>query len=88
MKMLRSLHPNYNWLSWKFHPLPVGYWDEVENREQYFRWLEGELNIENPEDWYEISTFQILQADGNSYLKYKGNFLRIFNGNFKSITIF
>ena len=35
---------------------PRSYWDNFENHKKYVKWVENELNIKNPSDWYKVST--------------------------------
>ena len=37
-KILFSVYPNYNWLEWKFHCTPRGYWSDKRNQKKYMEW--------------------------------------------------
>src|SRR5205085_216799 len=36
MTVLEDRHP---WVLWKFQSMPMGYWDQADNRKQYFEWF-------------------------------------------------
>ena len=55
-KIISSLIPEPNWLPWKFHAVPRGYWDILENQRKFVEWLGKELNIKTQEEWYKVSS--------------------------------
>ena len=54
--MLTTLFPNYQWLPWKFHNIPHGFWKDLKNQRNFMEYLSQQLNIKNNEDWYKITT--------------------------------
>jgi len=54
VNILRFALPEFEWLEWKFSRVPRKYWQELNNRKKYLRWLGNELGFQNPEDWYRI----------------------------------
>lgn len=55
IKLLSSVFPEYNWLPWKFHSIPKGFWEKDGNQMVYMKWLEDKLNVKSEEDWYNVS---------------------------------
>ncbi|MEO2017892.1 MAG: hypothetical protein ABGZ53_26370 [Fuerstiella sp.] len=55
LEAMRDLVPNYDWLPWLFSKTPRRFWDDAANRQAYMQWLEGKLQINREEDWYELS---------------------------------
>jgi hypothetical protein len=53
--LLSALHPEYEWLPWKFAHTPVHFWDDINNQKQFFHWAAKKLNIKEMSDWYKIS---------------------------------
>jgi hypothetical protein len=52
---LTTLHPEHNWLIWKFRTVPQGYWQVAANQRKYMEWLQKQLNITSWEQWYQVS---------------------------------
>lgn len=80
MKAVMTVYPEHNWLPWKFKHLPgthhsvcnllvAGFFQEKENQQKFFEYLAQQLNVKKPEDWYEISSSNILELGGASFLK-------------------
>ena len=42
------------WCEWKFTRVPPGFWDSVENRRRYVRWLGKQLGYLRQEDWRQV----------------------------------
>jgi hypothetical protein len=49
-------HP---WQLWRFEQSPEGFWTNEENVHSYMLWISQQLNVECPEDWYDISQKKI-----------------------------
>lgn len=51
---------------WLQGRVPTGYWDHLENRIAYMKWLEKTLGYKKPEDWYQIAKqdFHVNQGGG------------------------
>jgi hypothetical protein len=82
--LLSTLHPNYDWLPWKF-PIPKSFWDDLENQQKFMNWASKELKIHEMADWNKVSTtvsslfcafspFQDLSAMGGRALLVKYGF--------------
>ncbi len=65
---MQDFLPEYNWRPWLFSKSPRGYWNEAENRRAYMQWLEGKLQIDDTEDWYELSDDSFIQNHGSGLL--------------------
>lgn len=70
---LKEMEPDYNWMYWLFIRVPYGFWDERENRILYIKWLEKELKIKTPDDWYDISREEASLHKASTLLAYYGN---------------
>jgi hypothetical protein len=62
------------WLLWKFEvSLIKNFWNIKNNQIKFMKWLEKELNIQKPEEWYKIKKDDIQNNFGNGicheYLK-------------------
>eukprot|EP01126_Amoeba_proteus_P048742 TRINITY_DN5656_c0_g1_i8.p2 TRINITY_DN5656_c0_g1~~TRINITY_DN5656_c0_g1_i8.p2 ORF type:complete len:261 (+),score=63.65 TRINITY_DN5656_c0_g1_i8:875-1657(+) len=68
-KMLESIYPEHSWSPWEFSVCSKNFQNE-ENffslLPKYFTFMEKELKIENPMDWYRIGTRQLEQVSGMS----------------------
>jgi hypothetical protein len=87
---LQAAYPNYEWHDWKFNKyyhrfsessweysrLSSKFWEDSGSRVRYVKWLEGELSIKNPEDWYGITAQQVELNGGQMLLKQTGNAIR------------
>jgi hypothetical protein len=54
------------WLDGK---VPKGFWNSLENRRLYVRWLGQRLGFRKPEDWYRISTEDFKRNHGGGILQ-------------------
>ena len=54
---------------------PKGYWKKKENHTKYIEWLGKKLGYTTLEDWYKISTKDIIDNDGKTLL------LKYYNGS-------
>ena len=68
-KILFSVYPNYNWLEWKFHCTPRGYWDDKRNQKKYMEWLKHELGYTTMEDWYKLTQETIITNYGGGLIQ-------------------
>ncbi len=64
--LVQELYPDYEFLPWKFQTAPDGFWNEKKNRLRFLVWLQNELGVKNPEDWYAISRETISKNGGRS----------------------
>lgn len=77
IKAVNVIYPEHEWLTWKFWQVPDGWWNDTKNQETYFRWLETQLKIQQPEDWLYVTTESIRQLKGATFLGLKGGWLGI-----------
>ena len=54
-KLLSEAFPEYDWLPWKFHQCPYHIWTDIKNQEKFMEWAKNELNIQEMEDWYQVT---------------------------------
>jgi hypothetical protein len=54
---------------WLDGPVPSGYWDHLENRRLYVRWLGQKIGFRKQEDWYRISTDDFKRNSGGGLLE-------------------
>jgi len=52
---LRDVYPDIEWLQWKMSRTENNYWDNMENRKLFAKWLFNELGYTSMEDWYNIT---------------------------------
>jgi hypothetical protein len=64
------VYPESNW-KWRAKP---GYWIQKQNQRAYFEAVEEVLNIQSIEDWYNVSTRQILALGGEALLYLRRSF--------------
>jgi hypothetical protein len=55
---------------WEMNDKPPNYWEDSQNRRNYFNWLGNLLGIKKPSDWYSITSDQIIQNGGKELLEY------------------
>ena len=66
INMLRKLYPDYEWLPWKFKPLPISYWGNIKNQKMYVEWVKNKKNLKSMEDFYQITQQEL--SDGADFL--------------------
>ena len=54
---------------WVNGRVPSGYWDLVENRRLYVRWLGQQLGFRKADDWYRITTGDFKRNSGGGLLQ-------------------
>ena len=50
--LLKAVYPNYSWHGWLFSQAPVNFWENIENKIEYCKWLYDKLGYKCMEDWY------------------------------------
>ena len=55
-KLLQHVYPEYDWSLWKFDTVPKGYWQSTSNIENFINRLATQLDIQQMDDWYQITT--------------------------------
>jgi hypothetical protein len=63
-RLLKEAYPNYRWLDWKFVQVPTGFWDQLDNRIAYLRWLGKTVGFKKAEDWYQLKLIHFSQNYG------------------------
>ena len=63
--LLSQLHPDYNFLPWKFTSTTHNFWDNMMNQRQFMNWAEKELKIKEKSDWYKV-TRKVLNKEKKS----------------------
>jgi hypothetical protein len=63
--LLSKVKPELGLLPWKFGQVSANFWNNLENRQTYFTWLERELKIKKPEDWYSIEASMVAEKFGS-----------------------
>lgn len=62
-RALVTVYPEHDWMVWRFHRMPDGYWDTVmkEKLEQQriVDWLNVKLSIQSLDEWYRVSMAEI-----------------------------
>ncbi len=70
IKIFETIYPNFNWLPWKFHKCPQGFWNDINNQRIYMNWLFKNLGYEKIEDWYKINQNLITSNYGFGIINY------------------
>jgi hypothetical protein len=60
--------PDHDWKEWLFPVTPSGFWNEKRNRIRYLRWLEKQLGLKKPEDWYTVEQKEFQKHNGWSLI--------------------
>ena len=55
-KLISTVLTEYKWLPWKTTSVTAGHWKDINNQRQFLDWLSVELNLNNKEDWYNITS--------------------------------
>jgi hypothetical protein len=73
--VLKECFPRHTWNEWMFARVPVGFWNSLENRTRYMRWLERKLKFKRPKDWYKVRRHDFLANYGGGLLaRYRSRF--------------
>eukprot|EP01122_Echinamoeba_exundans_P009286 TRINITY_DN3240_c0_g3_i1.p1 TRINITY_DN3240_c0_g3~~TRINITY_DN3240_c0_g3_i1.p1 ORF type:complete len:521 (+),score=45.97 TRINITY_DN3240_c0_g3_i1:60-1622(+) len=77
---LRECFPEHKWLSWRFHPLPIGYWDSRQSQREYLQFfIESRSKKGRSVDfssWHSVSPADLASdATGASILRHFGGSL-------------
>lgn len=68
LKALCEFMPEYDWYPWLFCRTPQRFWAERANRHVYMQWLERQLAIERPDQWYEVTKEDFVRNSGHGLL--------------------
>lgn len=53
-RALEEYAPRKKWQPWCFHTVPQGYWQDIDNRRTYMRWLGKQIGFTKLSDWYRL----------------------------------
>merc|ERR1712166_1335708 len=63
------LHPDHEWIPWLFDgDVPHGFWEDSDNHGRYAEWMAAELQLVEPEDWYQLTVKMMTQNSGEGLL--------------------
>jgi hypothetical protein len=78
IKAIQTLLPEYNLQTWRFHQIPSGYWNDIENQRYLIKHIEKQLNIKQHEDWYGVTTKSLIRYGAGGLLAmYKGSIVKL-----------
>jgi len=69
-KIVQKFISGYDFITWKFKNVPLGFWSNKENRKEYMEWLGKGLNFTQPEDWYVVTYDTFLKNHGGTFIGY------------------
>eukprot|EP01118_Nematostelium_gracile_P005548 TRINITY_DN1762_c0_g1_i1.p1 TRINITY_DN1762_c0_g1~~TRINITY_DN1762_c0_g1_i1.p1 ORF type:complete len:516 (-),score=96.38 TRINITY_DN1762_c0_g1_i1:23-1516(-) len=76
VRALLMLYPDHKWFLWRFcDPIPRGMWDNTKAQREFMDHLAREENIKDMNDWYNITSTQIIGKGGGVllYRHYQGS---------------
>ena len=65
---MRDCFPRYTWNEWMFTRVPIGFWNKLENRKRYVRWLGKKLKLKRRREWYKVRRQDFLENYGGGLL--------------------
>ncbi len=68
LKALCDFMPDQDWQPWRLHSTPQRYWADRANRQTYMKWLEQQLAIERPDQWYAVTKEDFVRNSGHGLL--------------------
>jgi len=71
--ILKDYRPDYAWLEWRFHHVPLRFWHMRTNRRRYLTWLGQQLGFHKQEDWYQLSKQHVSDRHGSRLLAQFGS---------------
>ena len=66
-QVVAVMHTDHEWVPWQFESVPLGFWEYKDNHGRYAKWLAAELQLLDPEDWYQL-TVKLLHQNGGAGL--------------------
>jgi hypothetical protein len=75
--MLRYFYPDFNWVYWNFPRVSDGFWDDAQNMKDFILNVEKKLNINNLNDWYDVTEQQVLSVGNKLPWKHHGELASI-----------
>lgn len=65
-RAIMDAFPEHKWQPWKFDRVPLGFWNEISHRKQFFDHLAESKGFTKLEDWYLIDVSDFAEAGGSS----------------------
>lgn len=72
-RAVREFLPETDWKPWLFTSVPQNFWQDVDNRLWYLRWLGEQLSFRNSTDWFRLSSGDLKRHGGAGLLAYYAN---------------
>ncbi len=72
-RALKELFPSHKWLPWKFHQVPIGFWDSPKNARRFLAWMGRQMNVTRRIDWYSVKKSAFQEHGGNAFLRRFGS---------------
>jgi hypothetical protein len=66
--VVKDYLPRRRWFEWRFAKVPIGFWDDQDNRRRYLDWLGTQLRYRCPKDWMSLQAVHLKQYHGASFL--------------------
>jgi hypothetical protein len=66
LSALKDVYPEHQWLPWRLNRSGRNFWSKPQNRQLFLDWLSSELNIEQIDGWYKLTT-KLVKEYGGSY---------------------
>eukprot|EP01027_Heterolobosea_sp_BB2_P018850 GEZU01026495.1.p1 GENE.GEZU01026495.1~~GEZU01026495.1.p1 ORF type:complete len:840 (+),score=185.05 GEZU01026495.1:594-3113(+) len=73
VQALKAVYPEHQWNEWRFSSLPRGFWEDPKNQRQFFDRIAVALNVAQLDDWYRVTTREVLKLGGSGLLKHSGS---------------
>jgi hypothetical protein len=68
-RAIMAAFPEYGLLPWKFAKSQSNYWQDKENRLQFFEWLKKELKLPGMEGWYSVTYDDVTKHGGTIFIE-------------------
>lgn len=66
---LKTVYKETDWHAWRFAQVPKGFWLDESNASKYVNWLTSTLEINSPEQWYNVGRTQIAALKGTLLMR-------------------
>eukprot|EP01127_Copromyxa_protea_P018151 TRINITY_DN563_c0_g1_i4.p2 TRINITY_DN563_c0_g1~~TRINITY_DN563_c0_g1_i4.p2 ORF type:complete len:350 (+),score=47.52 TRINITY_DN563_c0_g1_i4:1994-3043(+) len=67
-ELVKILYPEEKWVPGRFKVVPQGTWKDASNVRSYIQYLETQLRIKLPTDWYSVSRKQLIEVGAKGML--------------------
>ena len=74
---VRDVFPRRIWHEWMFARVPIGFWELLENRQRYVRWLGKRLRLRRAADWYRLRLADFTENYGGGLVFSAGSYLTV-----------